>query len=372
MDEESNDQDQELHVHVHHKEEKEEPELPKTFEPQPIEPEFTPAPTKKRRIKKWMFIVVAVILVIAIAAGAVAYYLVNKKTTTTNKTSNSSSNSKTTINTAVSSLQPTVVVKTVRDYVKTKYPQVMPEGSKLTAEQIYFKDSNEAPFWMLAGEKYYINYSGDGAVGLNIYYNWTSGGDDIVLARAKSFSNFIIDSLTSQGFKKSTSSVYGNSKYGNESNLAYTKDDVICVTGSPGAILSPPVSFSCGQISKYTKNLPSYKEIAPYITAYSKTEKMLDGDIFIFQELKDGMNGYQNATVSLGNAGVMVGGAMGLFYKTPSGDWTFFGGIKQILPCTSYNTKDLQYAFAYENCFDSSKTPNTDTGNVASYYKLQP
>src|SRR5450759_849006 len=78
MNEESNEQEQALNVHEHHKEVNEEPESPKTFEPQPIGPEFTPVPVKKRKLKKWM-IVVIVLLVLVIAAGAGVFYLVNNK-----------------------------------------------------------------------------------------------------------------------------------------------------------------------------------------------------------------------------------------------------------------------------------------------------
>jgi hypothetical protein len=103
MDEESNEETQALKVQVHYKEASEEPEAtestpeepdlnqaepPKTFEPQPIGPEFTPAPTKKRKSKKWM-IIVPVLLVLIIGSGASAYYIysknMQKKTTSTNK-----------------------------------------------------------------------------------------------------------------------------------------------------------------------------------------------------------------------------------------------------------------------------------------------
>ena len=91
MDEESKDQDKTLHVHVHHKEVNEEvepTELPKTFEPQPIGPEFNPKPTKKQRIKKWM-IFVPILLALVIGSGVGAYYIYNlntqKKTTSSHK-----------------------------------------------------------------------------------------------------------------------------------------------------------------------------------------------------------------------------------------------------------------------------------------------
>jgi hypothetical protein len=368
MGEESNDQGQVLNVHVHKKDSNKESEptdLPKTFEPQPIGPEFNPKPTKKKKMKKWM-IIVPVLLVLIIGSAVGAYFYFNNKSTQTPKIVVKKSK---TTKISVTAIQPTAVVTTVQEYIKTKYPQVMPEGTKLTGEQIYFKTSDTAPYWKINGEKFYVNYSGNGASGLAVYYNGESGSNDAISARYVGISNAIIQSLTSQGFTKSTDSVYGANQY---SNIAYIKGDVVCVTNSPeSGTISPPSSFACGQISKYTKNLESYKEIEPYAMAYKKAGKMQTGDIFSFSELKVGMSGYKNANVGLSNAGAMVGGGMGLFYKTPTGDWQFFTGTQSILDCSAYNTKDIQYSFANENCYDSSKNPNTET-LIASYYKLQP
>lgn len=384
MDEESNEQDKTLHVHVQHNEVNEEPksteplpeepdsepaEPPKTFQPQPIGPESTPVPEKKRKVKKWM-IVVIVLLVLVIAAGAGAFYLVNNKKPASEKAKTPAS-SKTASGKSVSSLKPADVVSKVQEYVKTKYPQVMPEGTKLSAEQIYFKDSSSAPNWKITGEKFYVSYSDNGAAKTDIYYNWESVADNVVSARYIAISSAVIKSLTDQGFVKNTDSVYGKDQYG---NIAYTKDDVVCVASNPGnGSISPPASLACGQISKYTKNLASYKEIEPYAMAYVKAGKAQNGDVFSFSALKVGMSGYKNASVSLGNAGAMVGGAMGLFYKTPdSSEWHFFKGTQAPLSCTDFNTKDLQYAFAYESCYDSAKSGDDENTVIANYYKLQP
>ena len=367
MDEESNDQDQALNVHEHHNEVNEEPESPKTFQPQPIGPEFTPVPEKKRKLKKWM-IVVIVLLVLVIVAGAGAFYLVNNKKPASEKAKTPTS-SKTANTKSVSSLKPADVVTKVQDYVKTKYPQVMPEGTKLSAEQIYFKDSSSAPNWKLPGEKFYVSYSDNGAAKTDIYYNWESVADNVVSARYIAISSAVIKSLTDQGFVKNTDSVYGSGS----GSVAYTKDDVVCVASSPdNGSISPPSSLACGQISKYTKNLDSYKEIEPYALAYAKAGKMEVGDIFSFSELKAGIKGYKNAKVGLGNAGAMTGGAMGLFYKSPTGDWQFFTGTQSQIMCTEFNTKDIQYAFAYESCNDSSKTGDAANVIVAGFYNLQP
>jgi hypothetical protein len=383
VDEELNEQDQELNVPVHHKEVNEESEAtvsvpettdsgptepPKTFGPQPIGPEFTPAPTKKRKIKKWM-IIVPILLVLIIGAGAGAFYLANNKKTTS-KNTKTPVISKTSTKTPVSSIKPADVVSKIRDYITTKYPQVMPEGTKLAAEQIYFKTSDNAPAWKISGEKLlYISYFGEDALNLDVYYNSTSGGDDAGSARYVGISTAIIQSLADQGFTKSTDSVY-SSKSG---HVAYTKDDVVCTTGSPdNGSISPPASIACGQISKYTKSLSGYTQIEPYASALAKTGKMTVGAVLTFSALKAGMDGYENAEVGLGNAGAEVGGAMGLFYKAPTGDWQFFTGTQAEIDCSAYNTKDLQYAFAYDNCNDSSKTGDATNSTVASFYNLQP
>lgn len=380
MGEEPDNQEIEVHVHNNEKEkpgktepaselsDSEKSESPKTFEPQPIEPEFTPAPIKKRKLKKWM-IIVPVLVILIIGASVGTYYLINNKKTTAENTKTSVS-SKTQTKKSVPSIMPVDVVSKIQSYVTTKYPQVMPEGTKLAAEQIYFKASDKAPAWKISGEKLlYESYFGKNASNLDVYYNWTSGGDDAGSARYVGISSAIIQSLTSQGFTKSTDSVYGSQS----GHVAYIKDDVVCITGSPdNGSISPPASVACGQISKYSKSLDGYIQIEPYVLAYAKAGKMTAGDILTFSALKVGMDGYENAEVGLSNAGAEVGGAMGLFYKNPTGDWQFFTGTQSEIDCTAYNTKDLKYAFAYDNCNDSSKTSDAANTNVAGFYNLQP
>ncbi|MCX6728219.1 MAG: hypothetical protein NTV39_00400 [Candidatus Saccharibacteria bacterium] len=382
MDEESDDQEQVLNVHVHHKEVTEDSESieptpdvpdsesiepPKTFEPQPIGPELVATPKRKRKLKKWM-IIVPVLLVLVVAAGAGAFYLANNKKPVPEKTKTPAV-SKTASVKAVPSLKPTDVVTKVQDYIKTKYPQVMPEGTKLTGEQIYFKDSSAAPNWKIPGEKFYVSYSDNGAAKTDIYYNWESVADNIVSARYMAISGAAIKSLTDQGFVKNTDSVYGEGS----GSVAYTKGDVVCVTSSPdNGTISPPSSLACGQISKYTKNLESYKEIEPYALAIAKSGEMDVGAVFSFSELKAGIKGYKNAKVGLSNAGTYVGGSMGLFYKSPTGDWQFFKGSQSLIMCKDFNTKDIQYAFAFESCYDDNKTGDAAMVNVAGFYNLQP
>jgi hypothetical protein len=135
--------------------------------------------------------------------------------------------------------------------------------------------------------------------------------------------------------------------------------------------ISPPVSLGCGEISKYTTSLESYKEIEPYAAAYTKAGKAQEGAMLRFSELKAGMSSYKDAHISLGNVGSAVGGAMGLFYKTPTGDWTFFIGTQAAIPCADFDTKDLQYSFAYETCYDSTKTGGAADSLVGNYYHLE-
>jgi hypothetical protein len=385
MDEETDDQDQIVNVHVNSKTEEEpdateqmeeasdeeQTELPKTFAPQPIGPEVDIRPVKKHRSKKWL-IIILILLVLLIMVGAGVYYVLNDKTKTAQKDVKVASVSKTTTITtsAVTTLKPADVISAVQAYVATKYPQVMPAGTTLATDQIYFKSSDNAPYWMVSGDKYlYISYFGDGASNLSVYYNWTTGSNSAISARFVGLSNAIIQSLTSQGFTKSTNEVYGSQSV----DVAYTDGDVICTASSPNnGSLSSPASVACGQISKYTKSLTSYIQIEPYEAAYAKTQKMYAGDVLSFSDLKAGMNGYQYAEVGLDNAGAEFGGELGLFYKTPTGDWTFFMGTQDAVPCSAFNTQALQYAFAYDNCYDSTKTGDAATTEVVSYYNLQP
>lgn len=319
--------------------------------------------TKKPSMKKKGLVILLIIVLIA-GLGAGAYFMFfNKPNASQNNTAGTNKSS--TNNTVASSLKPAEVTLAVQDYVKTQYTQVMPEDTKLTGEQISFKSSEIAPYWKISGVKFYVNYIADGASNLSI--SVSSLGDITALTKMyKGVGDAVIKSLTSQGFVESKDNIYGTK---DSILLAYIKDDAICTVSTPDtSMVSSVVTLSCGQLSKYTKNLSSYKEIEPYTTAYAKTQTINEGVVFSLEEMQFSRLGYSNATVSLSGVSGGLGGFAGLFYKTPTSDWIYFKGTQQVLPCTDYNTTDLQAAFVLTPCYDSSKTGNATDTTVGNYF----
>lgn len=352
----------------------EQSEPPKTFAPQPIEPEFAGKPSKTRKLKKWM-IITPILLVLIIGSSVGAYYLYgrNVSKTQTNKTSGTS---KIVAKPKVTdSLMPSNVTSATQDAIMAKYPTVLADKTKVKGNEIAFEKTDTAPYWKIDGEKTYVNYSGDGGSSLETYFDndISTKTDKAIKSEGTDIAQTIIGVLDKEGFTKPTDNVYNTS--GSSAYIAYIKDGVVCVASSLAdeATMNVPIGLSCGQVSKYNKNLENYKDIEPYAKAYAKSGDIHVGDVLTFRELKVGMKGYKNASVDLWNAGQQVGGAIGLFYKTPSNsDWNFFKGTQAPLPCTDYNTSDMQYSFAYESCYDSTKTGDDANNTVASYYKLQP
>jgi hypothetical protein len=297
--------------------------------------------TKKPKNKKKLIILAVILILIASGAG-VAYLYFNQDTDnesdkTTTKTVDKSAPAKKVV------FLPADAVDAVKTAITTKYPQVVSPDTKLTGDQVAFRTSDTAPYWKISGEKFYVDYTGDGASNLGVYY----------VGQSTKVSETIAESLLSQGFVLATGSAYDGEM---SSIKAYTKQDVIC-TADTGAI-SEFSRLNCGQLSKYSTTLESYKLVKPFADAYvAGGGTVADGSIFSGIEIRDSITiGYKTAEVGLGNAVGAPGGAMGLFYKKGDANWQFFLGTQQAVPCTEYKTVDLVNAFKNQQCYDATKT----------------
>ncbi len=129
----------------------------------------------------------------------------------------------------------------------------------------------------------------------------------------------------------------------------YASDSIICYV-SKDEVESEKVqsSLGCGDVS-------SYKEAAvllqPFYDAYAeKNQESAEGLSFSLPEIKDGADGYQNASVQI----TRMTGLTGLFYKVPDQEWAYFTGTQELLSCTQYDTPDLKKAFAGSSCSDEA------------------
>jgi flagellar basal body-associated protein FliL len=310
---------------------------------------------KKPKSKKMIYIILGIIIASIVMASAVgAYIFINSKND--NNAAKKESTNSTDNNKAVDALKPVDVVGIVQKAVENKFSQVVSPDTKLTGDQIAFRTSDAAPYWMVKGVKFYVNYTGDGASNLGVYFvDSSSRTNNEVLAQATAISTAIGASLVNQGFIKSTTSAYSK-QY--SALTAYAKDDVVCAAESiDGGSMSSPIRLYCGQISKYTKNLASYIESKPFADAYAASGKTIaDGSLFTGVKISDSVViGYKRAEVGLSDIGG-VGGAMGLFYEKGNEGWRFFTATQQTIDCSSFNTVDLVNSFKGTSCYDSTKT----------------
>jgi len=328
------------------------------------------ATRNKASKSKYKIIIISLAFVVLVIGLGFGLFIFNgDKSKSDQKLAANNSSSNTSGSDPIISIRPLDVTSKVKEYVTTKYDEVMKEGSELTGEQVYFKSSEQAPYWMVNKEKFYVNYMGDGASDISIYfsYNWQLDSN-IKPSKYSKVTNAIIESLINQGFIKDTTSIYGDKSY----YTAYIKDDVLCTVNTPyDGPVNPPTSLYCGQLSKYTKSLDNYKTNEVFAVAYERAGILRGGDVSAMQRINTGWKqGYYNAYVSLFNAGEEVGGALGLFYKTPTSDWTFLLGTQQGVSCDRYNTIDSQYAFADEECYDLTKTDSNANTTVGIFYNL--
>lgn len=320
-------------------------------EPQPVQ---TYKNEHRSKNKKKLLIILLITIALLIAAGTGAYYILNKDEKNGSKVSDKS---KVVEKEKVASFTPQNAIDAVKAKIELKYPQVLPEDSELSGDQIYYKVSDIAPYWKVPGVKFYANYEGMGASGLEIYTAYDPA--DYNKVRGTEIINAIQESLTEKGFVESTDNAYSQ-EY--SARTAFVKGDVLCLTSSldESSLYNPPYAISCGNISKYTSELDIYKESKPFADAYLLINKsMPEGSILSFSsERVSATRGYKTANVTMSSAISSVGGAIALYYKKDGGDWIFFKATQDSLMCEDYNTIDLKSAFKYEPCMQKDATDN--------------
>lgn len=147
----------------------------------------------------------------------------------------------------------------------------------------------------------------------------------------------------------------------------YTHKDVICETTVTKTLNNPTgnhqVAVNCANMSDYATVAKAQKalyDVYPHASNPTEGTLLLAGKP---TEKTSKTEGYTTAQVALsgvtedGQAG--MGGAAGLFYKTPDGKWHFFTGTQAALACSDYNTDDLKKAYLGEPCFDANGKDST-------------
>lgn len=138
----------------------------------------------------------------------------------------------------------------------------------------------------------------------------------------------------------------------NELRTIYQSSSVVC-TVSIGVL---PVTVSCADVEDYAGLI---KGVVPFAEAYlASDEGKQNGKDIAFSDptVSEKANGYSNAKVSMGSTS-SIGGFSGLFYAK-DGNWAFWKGSQSLLPCSDYNSSDLQRSFLEEECFDTVNNNN--------------
>lgn len=155
--------------------------------------------------------------------------------------------------------------------------------------------------------------------------------------------------LLRQGFKKSSTQVkdarWGLVKYENQTilcGLSHNKPDV-------AAREDVRLYLSCALKSTYSAVAKTQK---PFYVAYRKAVNNQKFQSLAEPLIEDSRTGgYKLAKTILYNEG-NLGESLGLFYKAPNGEWTFFKDSPYESACSDFNTPDLQKAFVGEVCMN--------------------
>lgn len=163
------------------------------------------------------------------------------------------------------------------------------------------------------------------------------------------------NTLTEAGFKKSGTQI--PDAY--TELIKYENHDTICgISNNKPEVTDTDtknIYLYCALKNTYSKTAEVQK---PFYTAYRASKPEFSNMSVGYPRISDSLSrGYKTAQAALyGEA--QNGGAMGLFYQTPGGEWKFFKGTQQGLPCSDYNTIELKKAFMGEQCY-TGDTLNT-------------
>lgn len=283
-----------------------------------------------------LIIVIIVTLVLLGALGFVVWKNFDRFSGSTNDTSKSkdenTDNSKNNTKTSEQSdLTANAIISGAYDSVYDKYASDSTSISKTIG-------TLASPTFKPAGAKYYVTTKS--ASGLYISQtDQTSTGGYLDPAIARTINTYLLNS-------KLTKDADPNCGVG---GLAcYRSPSVICRSSDNGTNENTFfLELTCANASDFTS---AYDATEPFADALSSGGRTIDGNSVLgVPDIKDSpVTGYQNAYVTISQT------AVGLFYKTPNGEWQYLMTTQNGLFCSYIDTDDLRAAFKGTACYDSS------------------
>lgn len=289
----------------------------------PLDETSSPSPAfaapKQKKSKKGLIITILVLVVLLAVAGFAYYWFFMKQEPAT-----------VTANGTESTAQTQTQVDDGRDYAKEIIEKVRTSEAELVADYPNSKveDSEDyAPAYMYGSNKYYVN----GQFGHAITVTDTGNLDEAFNAAGEQAAFTVLEK--EELIKKQKDYL-----------TTFINDNVICTVSHN----SYPVYIACANTRDYKE--PS-ENVKPFAEAYFKNPNAADESQVVFGQpgIEQKSDGYKNAGMSIG-AYEGVGGFAGLFYWKDN-TWTYWRGTQNILPCSDYNTYELQKSFEGTECY---------------------
>lgn len=245
--------------------------------------------------------------------------------------------------------QPKDVITKIKDTYATKYTLVdMNEDNNPESNEVGIRIGSNAPSYKVEGYHYYTDSSGGSSIDIMAHdpdpenYDFPKDGD---VAIRKSIASIYTDF----GLKKEQVAGYPSAR--NPVDV-YVGRGLIC-TIEVVSDASIPNHASCGLIASYPDMAAKIK---PFAEALPDTS---DNTVFSNLSIEDSkISGYQRASLSEGDMRT-VGGGVAMFYRKGTGAWKYFSITQVILPCSDYNTTDLQNAFNGDSCLTDNNHSST-------------
>ncbi len=281
-------------------------------------------------------------IVLVVVLGVIGYlgYVYFAQMSKANDAVTTTESAKTTPNAA--SLVAELKAKLAKAYTLKDQQSNAPDLDKKIVTYI---DGTTAPFWQAPGSDYYVSYE----KGTSLFLTYASYAGTLEPPKALEvrgeLSKDILAIFEKFGLKKATDSSYG------EYVQPYTSDAVVCTSDIDIANPAGNLSVNCGDMLKFVETAKTAK---PFIDAIRKTSPEYTSEpslAITISEIKKGANGYEQATAGIGDVKAQVGGYAALFYRAEGGEWQYWKGTQQIIPCIDYNTEALKNAFKGEDCY---------------------
>lgn len=303
--------------------------------PQPV---VTNQP-KKRRVLPWIVGSIAGLILGAVIGYFATSFIMTSKSSQEPATNNSQS-----AEPPASVLQPEDVTKKIKDTYGADYTLLnIDENNQPKEGEMSIRLEKGAPAYKAAGYDFYTTYDSGSTLYL-MPHDVIDG--DLPSAQSVAIRKKIVDIYTEFGLEKTTS--HGKAEDSTLVNV-YEGKGLICTIEDTDSGTSSNTA-SCGRLDAY----PAAAALAkPFVDALPDDRK--DTSLFLGTPAvtTSSVTGYQHA--SAGESSVEgVGGGIALFWKKDGGEWTFFTGTQNLLPCTSFNTVDLKNAFKGEACYDTA------------------